>query len=58
MTEAKKASSSRKLTFEESEVKIDKYEERPYFDALSDEHKKVLADNGQLPPKPAAKSDS
>ena len=35
-----------------SEPKVDKYPERPYWDALTDEHRKVLEEAGQLPPKP------
>lgn len=37
------------------EPKVDKYEERSYWDALTPEHRKVLEEAGQLPPKPASK---
>ena len=36
------------------EVQVEKYEERTYWDALTDEHRAALEEAGQLPPKPAS----
>lgn len=60
MTEQKKGTvDARKLDAAGSdadvEAKVDKYEERSYWDALTPEHRKVLEEAHQLPPKPSSK---
>lgn len=37
----------------EGPAKVENYPERSYYEALSDEHRKVLEEAGQLPPKPS-----
>lgn len=50
--QAKDLGSDKAAEVGSSEVPVDKYPERSYWDALTDEHRKVLEEAGQLPPKP------